>query len=360
MRTGLCISPDYNLCTLKYLFPPDDHLLRHDGKQPKKSTPASLLSPQVKSIVEPLEGVISVRVAPTTKTAYVEHDVDSISASDIEAALNAESFGATTKVDGADGLGGPTSIPTDVYVTSSFSIGRASRRALSGFQSALAERRKGGEIRDVRVLGGGSSRSTTTLTTSRRRASWGRWGATCPSRSSRTGAPGARGRWDRSAPGREEGTATRGPTIRPLGGSVDRRPVGRPLARLYGVVLPPPRPGQVRRSPLRGRRSAAGGRQGAEDGDAGTARRELPHVPRGRGGRGPGGVHGGRRRDVPVRDQRGPRGQGHGQGEGRAQRHRAAQARDGQHREPGDEGPSRGAGVSRGRGDDRERPPGRQ
>ena len=106
--------------------------------------------------MEPLDGVISVRVVPTTKTAYVEHDVDAIAASDIESALNAESFGATTRVDGADGLGGPTAIPTDVYVTSVLSVGRASRRDLSDFRSALAERRKGGEIRDVRVLGDGN------------------------------------------------------------------------------------------------------------------------------------------------------------------------------------------------------------
>lgn len=140
---------------MKYLFRPTA-ISGTTENAPKIDACLSSFPPQVKSIVEPLDGVISVRVAPTTKTAYVEHDVDSISASDIEAALNAESFGATTKVDGADGLGGPTSIPTDVYVTSSFSIGRASRRALSGFQSALAERRKGGEIRDVRVLGGGT------------------------------------------------------------------------------------------------------------------------------------------------------------------------------------------------------------
>ena len=123
----------------------------HNEKTTRKYRAVS----QVKSIVEPLDGVVSVSVAPTTKTAYVEHDVDVISASEIEAALNAESFGATTKVDAADGMGGPTSIPTDVFVTSTFSIGKASRRALSGFQAALAERKGRGEIRDVRVVGGG-------------------------------------------------------------------------------------------------------------------------------------------------------------------------------------------------------------
>lgn len=55
--------------------------------------------PAILRIVEPLVGVKAVTINTTVKTVYVDHDVDAVTAAYICAALNAERFGAATRVD---------------------------------------------------------------------------------------------------------------------------------------------------------------------------------------------------------------------------------------------------------------------
>ncbi|KAL9189006.1 hypothetical protein ACHAXT_011496 [Thalassiosira profunda] len=78
--------------------------------------------PQVEAILGPLKGVVEVSVNPTTKTVYVDHEVDLISATGIANALNKEGFGATIKMDAAIAIDQLAGIPTDVFVDSTFDL----------------------------------------------------------------------------------------------------------------------------------------------------------------------------------------------------------------------------------------------
>ena len=60
---------------------------------------ASEVAP-IRKIVEPLNGVHTVRVNPTLKLVYVSHDSEVITAVKIKAALDEQGFGAETKKDG--------------------------------------------------------------------------------------------------------------------------------------------------------------------------------------------------------------------------------------------------------------------
>ncbi|KAL7547302.1 hypothetical protein ACHAWF_010623 [Thalassiosira exigua] len=57
--------------------------------------------PQVESILGPIEGVKRVSVNPTTKTVYVDHDVDVVSVVDISSSLNTQGFSSAVKKDAA-------------------------------------------------------------------------------------------------------------------------------------------------------------------------------------------------------------------------------------------------------------------
>lgn len=58
--------------------------------------------PAILRIVEPLAGVKNVSINTTTKTVYVDHELDTLTATQICAALNAQGFGAQVRVDAGD------------------------------------------------------------------------------------------------------------------------------------------------------------------------------------------------------------------------------------------------------------------
>ncbi|KAL7540531.1 hypothetical protein ACHAXR_012232 [Thalassiosira sp. AJA248-18] len=68
--------------------------------------------PQVESILRPMEGVVEISINTTTKTVYVDHDVDIVSVNDIATALNDQGFGAVIKKDAAVTMDQLAGIPT--------------------------------------------------------------------------------------------------------------------------------------------------------------------------------------------------------------------------------------------------------
>eukprot|EP00566_Odontella_aurita_P003386 CAMPEP_0113583338 /NCGR_PEP_ID=MMETSP0015_2-20120614/32457_1 /TAXON_ID=2838 /ORGANISM="Odontella" /LENGTH=1507 /DNA_ID=CAMNT_0000488195 /DNA_START=371 /DNA_END=4894 /DNA_ORIENTATION=- /assembly_acc=CAM_ASM_000160 len=78
--------------------------------------------PAIKSIVEPIEGVKSMSINVTTKTVYVDHDIDVVSAADVAKALNDERFGAHVKKDAEHHLAIMSGISTTSFVESVVSI----------------------------------------------------------------------------------------------------------------------------------------------------------------------------------------------------------------------------------------------
>jgi copper chaperone CopZ len=76
--------------------------------------------PAITAIVQPLPGVANLAINPTTKTVYVDHDCSLLSATDICNALNAQSFGAQVRVDGAARLGAAS--PSTLFVTSTLRL----------------------------------------------------------------------------------------------------------------------------------------------------------------------------------------------------------------------------------------------
>lgn len=70
----------------------------------------------IRSILEPLVGVASVRINATVKTVYVDHDLDVIQASDICDALNRDRFGARIEKDAALEAQAASSFVTSILV----------------------------------------------------------------------------------------------------------------------------------------------------------------------------------------------------------------------------------------------------
>lgn len=72
--------------------------------------------PAIRSIIEPLPGIISVSINVTTKMVYADHNVDICSATGIEEALNKEGFGAHIKKDAGRALAVMSGLPTTTFV----------------------------------------------------------------------------------------------------------------------------------------------------------------------------------------------------------------------------------------------------
>ena len=78
--------------------------------------------PAINAIVGPIDGVVDFKVNTTTKTLYINHDVDVVSADDIVNALNEQRFGAHVRKDAALELAQKAGIPTDCFVESTFKV----------------------------------------------------------------------------------------------------------------------------------------------------------------------------------------------------------------------------------------------
>jgi len=78
--------------------------------------------PMVEGILRPVEGVINISVNTTTKTVYVDHNVDLISANGIADELNSQNFAALVKKDAAVAMDQMVGIPTDAFVKSQFDL----------------------------------------------------------------------------------------------------------------------------------------------------------------------------------------------------------------------------------------------
>jgi len=78
--------------------------------------------PAINAIVGPIDGVVDFKVNTTTKTLYVVHNVDVVSAGDIGNALNEKKFGAHVRKDAALELAQKAGIPTDCFVESLFRV----------------------------------------------------------------------------------------------------------------------------------------------------------------------------------------------------------------------------------------------
>ncbi|KAL7517971.1 hypothetical protein ACHAWX_002839 [Stephanocyclus meneghinianus] len=76
---------------------------------------------QIQSLLD-VDGVYNVSVNTTTKTVYVDHDTNTISADDIARILNQQRFGARVKRDCALETAAPSAIPTDITVLSKFAV----------------------------------------------------------------------------------------------------------------------------------------------------------------------------------------------------------------------------------------------
>jgi hypothetical protein len=69
-----------------------------------------------------LPGVKSVSINTTTKAVYVDHELDTVTATQICAALNAERFGAQVRVNAADAVGHAVSSARSAFVQSTLTI----------------------------------------------------------------------------------------------------------------------------------------------------------------------------------------------------------------------------------------------
>jgi copper chaperone CopZ len=96
---------------------------------------------QIKSLLKK-NGISDVNISTTTKTVYVEHDFDLISANDVASILNAERFGAHVKKDAALQAASKIGIPTDAYVYSTFGLSKALEGANAAKRSLSMKRSK--------------------------------------------------------------------------------------------------------------------------------------------------------------------------------------------------------------------------
>mmetsp|Transcript_29767 Transcript_29767/g.63127 ORF Transcript_29767/g.63127 Transcript_29767/m.63127 type:complete len:1409 (+) Transcript_29767:67-4293(+) len=78
--------------------------------------------PQVESILRPIDGVVEISINTTTKTVYVDHNVDVVSAIAIANELNDQNFGAVVKKDAAVAMDQMVGIPTEAFVDSRFDL----------------------------------------------------------------------------------------------------------------------------------------------------------------------------------------------------------------------------------------------
>ena len=76
----------------------------------------------IQSILLPIEGVVSVKVSPTTKAIYIDHDINIVSASQLCHALDEGGFTSTLITDAAVEITQQIGIPLDMTVESVFDM----------------------------------------------------------------------------------------------------------------------------------------------------------------------------------------------------------------------------------------------
>ena len=111
---------------------------------------------QIKSLLKK-HGISDVNISTTTKTVYVDHDFDLISANDVASILNAERFGAHIKKDAALQAASKNGIPTDAYVHSSFGLSKVlngltvdeQQKTANFIKFCLEKKFINGEIKDI-------------------------------------------------------------------------------------------------------------------------------------------------------------------------------------------------------------------
>jgi len=112
---------------------------------------------QIQSLLRNVDGINEVSINTTTKTVYVDHDFDLMSATDVASILNAERFGAHVRKDAALQAAAKTGVPTEAYVKSTFDISKVlsglttdeQESTLSSIKFCLDQKFVNEEIKDV-------------------------------------------------------------------------------------------------------------------------------------------------------------------------------------------------------------------
>lgn len=104
--------------------------------------------PAIKSIVEPIEGVKSLSINVTTKTVYVDHDVDVVSAAEVAKALNDDGFGAHVKKDAGHQISISSGLPKTSFVESKLSVANLQSEGNMGTIASVLDKFPEGEIRE--------------------------------------------------------------------------------------------------------------------------------------------------------------------------------------------------------------------
>jgi len=78
--------------------------------------------PMIESILLPIKGVENVRINTTSRTVFVEHDVDVAPADNIADALNKQGFATAIEKNAVVAMDAMSGIPTTIFVTSKFDL----------------------------------------------------------------------------------------------------------------------------------------------------------------------------------------------------------------------------------------------